>query len=84
MTISERVKQVLTENNCMAFTLYGGYASTYAGQTLRFPVGVTELEKRNENGRVVLARYRYADNSTLEYRHNTKTERFTLTSKASA
>lgn len=84
MTISERVKQVLTENHCMAFTLYGGYASTHNGETLRFPVGVTELEKRNDNGRVVLARYRYADNSTLEYRYNINTERYTLTSKASA
>lgn len=81
MKISEHVKKILTENNCVAFTLYGGCASTYAGQTLRFPVGVTEIEKRNENGRVIHSRYRYADNSTLTYRYNTKTERFTLTSK---
>lgn len=83
MTISERVKQVLTEKHCIAFTLYGGYASTYDGETLRFPVGVTEIEKRNDNGRVIHSRYRYADNSTLTYRYNVNTERYTLTSKAS-
>lgn len=84
MTIATSIKNLLTENNCSAFTIYGGYASTHKGETLRFATGVQETEKRNEKGRVILARYRYADNSVLEYRYSAKTEQFTLTTKASA
>jgi hypothetical protein len=70
MTIAKQIADKLNGQAWAAFTLYGGYASGYDGTTYRFPTGVQELEKRNDKGRVIHARYRYADNSVLTYRYS--------------
>jgi len=67
MTIAKRVKDLLG-TDCAAFTLYGGYAQKYGGGVIRFPVGVTEQEKRNKDGRVIYSTTVYADGSKLVYR----------------
>lgn len=48
-----------------AVTLYGGYAIGETGNRIMFPTGHMELEKRNANGRVIAARFHYADGSRL-------------------
>ena len=51
-----------------ATTFYGGYAQMRDGTIRRFPTGVCELDKRNNNGRCTHARYIYADGSRLTFK----------------
>lgn len=64
MSIASRVADVLRGSN--TFTIRGGYCLK-AGQTVRFPTGVQEMETRNDKGQVSKARYIYADGSRLTY-----------------
>lgn len=75
MTLAEQVKTAIGDSN--TFTIYGGYCLV-AGETVRFPTGVPELEKHNEKGQMSHARYIYADGSRLTYRRKPDNE-FTLT-----
>lgn len=67
MNIAEKIKEAL--RGCDCFTLYGGYGMS-GGNYVRFPVGHCELEKRNQQGRVIKARYRYEDGSVLSYAYS--------------
>lgn len=58
-----------------AYTLYGGYAAGYDAKVVRFPGGHCEFEKRNEKGRVIKARYQYADGSCVEFTYKNETPR---------
>lgn len=75
MSIAQNIKSILS--GCNTFTIYGGYA-LQNGQTVRFPTGVQELEKRNDKGQVSHARYLYADGSRLTYLRKPDNE-FSLT-----
>jgi hypothetical protein len=77
MTIAQDIKTAIETNCPGCFSLYAGYGMR-GGEYVRFPNGAQETEKRNDNGRVTLARYRYSDNSTLEYRYSAQTEQYTL------
>jgi hypothetical protein len=79
-SLARKLKETIENNNLSCFSLYAGYGM-YNGEYVRFPVGVSEHEKRNEKGRVIYSRYRYADNSVLEYRYDAESEKITLTVK---
>ena len=59
------------------FSLCDGYGMK-DGEYIRFPQGVELQDKRDTNGRCIMAVYRYADGSKLTYKHNTKDGCFTL------
>jgi len=65
-TIAQKVADAVKD--CTAVTLYGGYAVKPSGERVQFPTGVQEIECRNDDGRVTMSRYRYADNSVLIFR----------------
>ena len=77
---AREVKETIEDSVLSCFSLYSGYGMCL-GEYVRFPVGAQEHEKRNEKGRVIYSRYRYADNSVLEYRHDVKNDKITLTVK---
>ena len=59
------------------FSLYAGYGMK-DGEYIIFPKGEQIQDKRNTNGRCLKAVYKYADNSKLTYKYNTKESCFTL------
>ena len=67
MTIAQQIKATIETKCPCTFSLYAGYGMA-GGQYVRWPTGRQETEKRNEKGQCVMARYRYADNSTLTYK----------------
>ena len=67
MTIAEQVKETIEAQCPGTFSLYAGYGMA-AGKYVRWPAGVQEKDTRNDKGQCSMARYRYADNSTLTYR----------------
>ena len=67
MNIAQQVKQTIETKCPGTFSLYAGYGVA-GGQYVRWPTGRQEAEKRNEKGQCAMARYRYADNSTLTYK----------------
>ena len=67
MTIAQQVKQTIETKCPGTFSLYAGYGVA-GGQYVRWPTGCQEAEKRNDKGQCAMARYRYADNSTLTYK----------------
>ena len=67
MTIAQQIKATIETKCPGTFSLYAGYGMA-GGQYVRWPTGRQETEKRNEKGQCVMARYRYADNSTLTYK----------------
>lgn len=66
MPIAANIAQRL--QGASAYTLYGGYAVYQDKPRALFPAGVQIIERRNDDGRVTLARYQYADDSILEFR----------------
>lgn len=71
MTIALSVKALC--DGASAFSLYAGYAihhepRAYQTITKHFPPGHQEAIRHNEEGRVTMARYRYADNSILTFK----------------
>lgn len=46
---------------------FSGACAIVNDRWVTLPQGVQELETRNTNGRIVRARYRYADNSSLTF-----------------
>lgn len=77
MTLADATKTIITTRCPGTFSLYGGYGMQN-GEYVYFPLGVQEMEKRNKRGRVVKARYRYADGSELTYIYSTAHECYTL------
>lgn len=73
MTIASKVIKACEGKVC--YSLYGGYASGYSGHVVCFPAGHCEFEKRNEKGRVIKARYQYADGSRVEFTYKNETPR---------
>lgn len=67
MNIAQQVKQTIETKCPDTFSLYAGYGMA-GGQYVRWPTGRQEAETRNEKGQCAMARYRYADNSTLTYK----------------
>lgn len=67
MSIAQQVKEMIETKCPGTFSLYAGYGMA-CGQYVRWPTGTREMEKRNEHGQCSMARYRYADNSTLTYK----------------
>lgn len=67
MSIAEQVKQVILSRCPVTFSLYAGYGMQN-GAYVRWPTGAQIAEKRNDNGRCVMARYIYADGSVLEFK----------------
>ena len=67
MTIAQQVKEIIESQCPGTFSLYAGYGMA-EGKYVRWPTGVQEKETRNDKGQCSMARYRYADNSTLTYR----------------
>lgn len=67
MTIAQQVKETIESKCPGTFSLYAGYGMA-EGKYVRWPTGVLEKETRNNKGQCSMARYRYADNSTLTYR----------------
>ena len=81
MTLAEATKTIITTRCPGTFSLYGGYGMQN-GQYIYFPCGLQAMEKRNKKGRVVKARYRYADGSELTYIYSTAQECYTLTTSS--
>lgn len=77
MTIAQQVKHTIETECASTFSLHAGYGMR-GGEYIHFPSGSQEAEKRNAEGRCTLARYRYADNSTLEYRYSEARGTYTL------
>jgi len=67
MTIAEKIVNVVTDTDIIAVSLYACVANLRSGATITLPRGVQEFEKRNDNGRVTMARYHYADDSRVHY-----------------
>ena len=67
MTIAQQVKEIIESQCPGTFSLYAGYGMA-AGEHVRWPTGVQEKETRNDKGQCSMARYRYADGSTLTYK----------------
>ena len=67
MTIAQQIKETIESKCPGTFSLYAGYGMAN-GEYVRWPTGVQEKETRNDKGQCSMARYRYADNSTLTYR----------------
>lgn len=67
MTIAQQVKEIIESQCPGTFSLYAGYGMA-EGEYVRWPTGIQEKETRNDKGQCSMARYRYADNSTLTYR----------------
>lgn len=67
MTIASRIFQTLRDNDTIAVSLRDGSAVLRNGQTITFPTGNIELEKRNNNGRVTAMRVHYADDSRIVF-----------------
>jgi hypothetical protein len=80
MTIAEQVKTTINAKCPGTFSLYAGYGMN-GGEYVRFPQAAQVHEKRNENGRVIKARYRYADGSQLEYSYSATREAYKLTTQ---
>jgi hypothetical protein len=78
MKLAEKVKLMIEADSPSCFSLYAGYGMA-GGKYVRFPVGAQLAERRNENGRVTRALYKYADDSCLEYKYNPRNESYTLT-----
>ena len=72
MTIASRIAAAV--QGASAITLYGGYCMKLNDKggwdTVRFPTGHQEIERRNPQGRCTMARYHYADGSRLVFRWN--------------
>ena len=77
MSIAARVKETILSKCPGTFSLYAGYGM-HGGTPVFFPQGALMREKRNTHGRCTLAEYKYADDSTLTYRYNVKTEHYVL------
>ena len=77
MSIASAVKRIILSKCPSTFSLYGGYG-LYGGTPVFFPQGALMREKRDTHGRCTLAEYKYADDSTLTYRYNVKTEHYVL------
>lgn len=69
MSLATQVKQIIQDKCPVAFSLYAGYGLSN-GETVRFPNGVCQAERRNDSGRVVFSRYQYADDSTLTFTYS--------------
>ena len=67
MTIAEQVKEMIEAQCPGTFSLYAGYGMAN-GEYIRWPTGVREQETRNDKGQCSMARYSYADGSTLTYK----------------
>jgi len=81
MTTLAEVTKSMIENLCPStFSLYAGYGLN-GGEYVRFPQGAQLHEKRNDKGRVINARYRYADGSELVYSYSTAQETYKLTTQ---
>lgn len=68
MTIAKRVRDTINSQCPGCFSLYAGYGLN-SGQPVRYPQGHVLREKRNNDGRCVMAVYQYADDSQLTYRY---------------
>lgn len=79
MSIASKVIDKIMEKPLDAFSLDAGYGVIQTtGERVFYPTGALEKEKRNDKGRCTYARYRYADNSCLEYRYH-EARGYTLT-----
>lgn len=79
MSIASRVIAKIQAKPLDAFSLQAGYGVIQTtGERVMYPAGVLERERRNDKGRSTYARYRYADNSQLEYRYH-ESRGYTLT-----
>lgn len=67
MTIAQQVKETIESQCPGTFSLYAGYGMVN-GAYVRWPTGMQEKETRNDKGQYSMARYRYADGSTLTYK----------------
>ena len=79
MNIAQQVKETIESKCPGTFSLYAGYGMA-EGKYVRWPTGVQEKETRNDKGQCSMARYRYADDSTLTYKRMAD-NRYTLTAK---
>ena len=73
MSIAQKVKQIIETKCPGTFSLYAGCGMS-RGHYVQWPTGRQEIEKRNERGQCSMARYRYADNSTLTYKRKPDNE----------
>jgi hypothetical protein len=80
MTLATQIVDQLEAFQPEAFSLYGGYAIK-AGAYSYIKQGIQTLEKRNDKGRVIKARYQYADDSIIEYTYRPTTQTYTLVAK---
>ena len=78
MNEANRVLDTINFNDFKAYSLYGGYGAKYDGNIVRFPTGSLEFEKRNGDGRVIHAQYRYLDNSVLSFKYVNETVRLSV------
>jgi hypothetical protein len=77
-TLATRIKQTIEAQCPNTFSLYAGYGFK-ENQPVHFPQGAQVSEKRRTDGRVLKARYRYADGSELEYTYLPAQETYRLT-----
>lgn len=67
MTIAEKIVSLANDHDAIAVSLYSCVINLRSGATITIPRGVQELEKRNNEGRVTMARYHYADGSRVHF-----------------
>ena len=79
-SVAQKVKESLKDANI--YTLEYGYGFS-KGRKIEFPLGVRLKEKRNEKGRCIYAKFKYADNSILIFKYNQNSEKATLTVEGS-
>jgi hypothetical protein len=79
-SIASGIRDILQARCPGTFSLASGYGMEN-GQYVRFPVGVVEHQKRNQNGRCIYERLIYADGSRLTYEYFSAQERYVLTAK---
>jgi hypothetical protein len=77
-TIATQIKQTIEAQCPNTFSLYAGYGFK-ENRPVSFPQGVQVYEKRRTDGRMLKARYRYADGSELEYAYLPARETYRLT-----
>jgi hypothetical protein len=71
MSIAHNVILKIRSKPLDAFSFGAGYGVVQStGERVFYPVGSLEQERRNDSGRTTYCRYRYADNSCLEYRYS--------------
>ena len=73
---AHKVKDILKDAN--TYTLEYGYGFS-KGRKIEFPQGTRLKEKRNDKGRCIYAKFKYADNSILIFKYNQNSEIATLT-----